>query len=168
MFHVARHVKRFINVPESDPGCGEPPPPFELSPKRTTFRVFPSREEDPMAKQSKAVLCLELDKPVVVETVEIASPRRNEVMIKMEACGVIEEVGEGVSEIAVGDRVIVSWVPMCGTARPREDFPKLLGLYQANRLKLDELVTSTYGVDDAPRAFDDLEKGLNARGVIVF
>jgi S-(hydroxymethyl)glutathione dehydrogenase/alcohol dehydrogenase len=57
---------------------------------------------------------------------------------------------------------------MYGSARPRVDFPRLLGLYKSNRLKLDELVTATYGIDDAPRAFDDLQKGVNARGVIVF
>lgn len=57
---------------------------------------------------------------------------------------------------------------MYGSARPRVDFPRLLNLYRSNRLKLDELVTATYGIDDAPQAFEDLEKGVNARGVIVF
>jgi len=57
---------------------------------------------------------------------------------------------------------------MYGSARPRVDFPRLLSLYKANRLKLDELVTATYSIEDAPRAFADLEKGANARGVIVF
>ncbi|MGH0036041.1 MAG: zinc-binding dehydrogenase [Myxococcota bacterium] len=57
---------------------------------------------------------------------------------------------------------------MYGGARPRVDFPRLLDLYRANRLKLDELVTATYSIDDAPRAFEDLEKGVNARGVITF
>ena len=57
---------------------------------------------------------------------------------------------------------------MYGSARPRIDFPRLFGLYEANRLKLDELVTATYSIDDAPRAFADLEAGTNARGVIVF
>ncbi len=57
---------------------------------------------------------------------------------------------------------------MYGSARPRIDFPRLLSLYKANRLKLDELVTATYSIDEAPRAFEDLEKGANARGVIVF
>jgi len=57
---------------------------------------------------------------------------------------------------------------MYGSARPRVDFPRLLGLYRAGRLKLDELVTATYSIEDAPRAFEDLEKGANARGVITF
>jgi NDMA-dependent alcohol dehydrogenase len=57
---------------------------------------------------------------------------------------------------------------MYGSGRPRVDFPRLLSLYKAGRLKLDELVTSTYGIEEAPRAFDDMRAGLNARGVIVF
>ena len=55
-----------------------------------------------------------------------------------------------------------------GSARPREDFPRLLALYRAKRLKLDELITRTYAIDEAPQAFADLASGRNARGVIVF
>jgi Zn-dependent alcohol dehydrogenase len=55
-----------------------------------------------------------------------------------------------------------------GGARPREDFPRLLGLYRAGRLKLDELITRRYTIDEAPQAFDDLANGRNARGMIVF
>lgn len=55
-----------------------------------------------------------------------------------------------------------------GSARPRRDFPRLLGLYASGELKLDELVTHRYSVDEAPQAFADLEAGRNARGVIVF
>lgn len=55
-----------------------------------------------------------------------------------------------------------------GSARPREDFPRLLALYRNKRLKLDELITRTYTIDEAPQAFADLASGKNARGVIVF
>jgi S-(hydroxymethyl)glutathione dehydrogenase/alcohol dehydrogenase len=55
-----------------------------------------------------------------------------------------------------------------GSARPREDFPRLLALYRARRLKLDELITRTYTLDEAPQAFADLAAGRNARGVILF
>ena len=57
---------------------------------------------------------------------------------------------------------------MYGSARPSIDFPRLLALYKEHRLKLDELVTATYGIDDINRAFEDMNKGVNARGVIVF
>jgi len=34
-------------------------------------------------------------------------------------------------------------------------------------LKLDELVTRTYPIEEAAQAFDDMVAGKNARGVIV-
>jgi S-(hydroxymethyl)glutathione dehydrogenase/alcohol dehydrogenase len=58
-----------------------------------------------------------------------------------------------------------SWL---GSARPQYDFPRILNLYKANRLKLDELVTQTYSIDEAPQAFEDMLAGKNARGVIIF
>jgi NDMA-dependent alcohol dehydrogenase len=55
-----------------------------------------------------------------------------------------------------------------GSCVPRVDFPRMLGLYMAGRLKLEELITQRYSVDEAPQAFADLQAGKNARGVIVF
>jgi S-(hydroxymethyl)glutathione dehydrogenase/alcohol dehydrogenase len=50
----------------------------------------------------------------------------------------------------------------------RVDFPMLLDLYEAGKLNLDDMVTTTYTIDEAPQAFQDLEAGKNARGVIVY
>jgi NDMA-dependent alcohol dehydrogenase len=55
-----------------------------------------------------------------------------------------------------------------GSCVPRVDFPRMLQLYMAGKLKLDELITRRYKIDDAPQAFADMESGKNARGVIVF
>jgi S-(hydroxymethyl)glutathione dehydrogenase/alcohol dehydrogenase len=55
-----------------------------------------------------------------------------------------------------------------GSCVPRVDFPRMLQLYMAGKLKLDELITRRYRIDEAPQAFADLESGKNARGVIVF
>ena len=55
-----------------------------------------------------------------------------------------------------------------GSARPQQDFPRLIQLYRSKRLKLDELITRTYTIEEAPQAFADLEAGRNARGVILF
>jgi S-(hydroxymethyl)glutathione dehydrogenase/alcohol dehydrogenase len=57
---------------------------------------------------------------------------------------------------------------MFGSCVPRVDYPRMLGLYMAGRLKLDELITRRYSIDEAPQAFDDMQSGKNARGVIVF
>src|ERR1700690_111319 len=55
-----------------------------------------------------------------------------------------------------------------GSARPQLDFPRLIGLYRSGRLKLDELITRTYSIDEAPRAFADLNEGKQGRGVVIF
>lgn len=57
---------------------------------------------------------------------------------------------------------------MYGSANPPLDFPRMLALYQAGKLDLDNMITKTYSIDQAPQAFDDLEHGRNARGVILF
>jgi S-(hydroxymethyl)glutathione dehydrogenase/alcohol dehydrogenase len=55
-----------------------------------------------------------------------------------------------------------------GSCVPRVDFPRMLGLYAAGKLKLDELITRRYRIEEAPQAFADMQSGRNARGVIVF
>jgi len=55
-----------------------------------------------------------------------------------------------------------------GSCVPRIDFPRMLGLYLAGQLKLEELITRRYSIAEAPQAFADLASGRNARGVIVF
>jgi Zn-dependent alcohol dehydrogenase len=55
-----------------------------------------------------------------------------------------------------------------GSCVPRIDFPRMLALYMGGRLKLDELITRRYKIEEAALAFGDLESGKNARGVIVF
>jgi S-(hydroxymethyl)glutathione dehydrogenase/alcohol dehydrogenase len=52
-----------------------------------------------------------------------------------------------------------------GGARPRKDFAMLADLYLAGRLKIDELITTHYALDDFQRALDDLHHGHLARGV---
>ncbi len=55
-----------------------------------------------------------------------------------------------------------------GSARPRYDMPRLLALYRAGKLKLDELITRTYQLEEVNAAFDDMLNGKVARGLIRF
>jgi S-(hydroxymethyl)glutathione dehydrogenase/alcohol dehydrogenase len=55
-----------------------------------------------------------------------------------------------------------------GSARPELDFPRLIALYRAGHLKLDELINQTYSIEEAPQAFAALERGRQGRGVILF
>jgi S-(hydroxymethyl)glutathione dehydrogenase/alcohol dehydrogenase len=57
---------------------------------------------------------------------------------------------------------------MYGGAEFKVDFPKYLELYKQGKLDLDRMVTQTYLIEEAVKAFEDLESGKNARGVIVY
>ena len=48
------------------------------------------------------------------------------------------------------------------------DMPRLLDLYKAGRLKLDELVSRTYPIEGINDAFEAMKNGEVARSVIVF
>lgn len=53
-----------------------------------------------------------------------------------------------------------------GSSNPRYDIPKLLDLYGSGQLKLDELVTREYALDDINQGYDDMLSGRNLRGLI--
>lgn len=55
-----------------------------------------------------------------------------------------------------------------GSARPDIDLPNLQRLYLAGKLDLDKLISKRYPLDDIALAFEDMEAGKVARGVLVF
>jgi NDMA-dependent alcohol dehydrogenase len=48
------------------------------------------------------------------------------------------------------------------------DIPRQMAMYQSGLLKLDELVTSTYTLDQINEGYDDMRDGKNIRGVIAY
>jgi alcohol dehydrogenase (nicotinoprotein) len=54
-----------------------------------------------------------------------------------------------------------------GGANPLYDIPNLLGLYRSGDLRLDELVTQHYRLDQVNQGYQDMLDGKNIRGVIV-
>lgn len=55
-----------------------------------------------------------------------------------------------------------------GAGNPRADIPRLLSLYQNGQLKLDELVTRTYSLEEINQGYQDMRDGKNIRGVIIY
>ena len=54
-----------------------------------------------------------------------------------------------------------------GSANPMYDIKKMLDLYRTGDVKLDELITKTYSLDEINQGYQDLLDGKNIRGVIV-
>jgi S-(hydroxymethyl)glutathione dehydrogenase/alcohol dehydrogenase len=55
-----------------------------------------------------------------------------------------------------------------GDTNFKGDFPLILDLYRGGKLNLDDMVSATYRIDEAPQAIDDMLGNKNARGVIVY
>jgi len=92
--------------------------------------------------KTKGALIWELNQPWSIEEIEIGDPRRGEVKVQLEAsgmchsdlhlvtggvpmagfpvlgghegAGIITEIGDGVEDLAVGDHVVLSFIPACG------------------------------------------------------
>ena len=54
-----------------------------------------------------------------------------------------------------------------GGGNPFEEIPRMLDLYRTGALKLDELVTNRYRLDEVNQGYQDMLDGKNIRGVIV-
>jgi len=54
-----------------------------------------------------------------------------------------------------------------GNSNPQYDIKKLLDLYRAGQVKLDELITKRYTLDEVNQGYQDLLDGKNLRGVMV-
>ncbi len=54
-----------------------------------------------------------------------------------------------------------------GACNPLYDVPRLLSLYKTGQLKLDELVTKKYKLEDVNQGYQDMLDGKNIRGVIM-
>jgi S-(hydroxymethyl)glutathione dehydrogenase/alcohol dehydrogenase len=55
-----------------------------------------------------------------------------------------------------------------GSENPHDAVPKLLSLYREGQLKLDELCTQTYSLDQINEGYQAMRDGKNIRGVITF
>ena len=97
-----------------------------------------------MAQQVRGVIARSKGAPVEIETIVVPDPGPGEAVVKVQACGVchtdlhyreggindefpfllgheaagvVESVGEGVTDLEPGDYVILNWRAVCGTCR---------------------------------------------------
>jgi len=97
-----------------------------------------------MAQQVRAVVARAVKQPVEIATIEVPDPGPGEALVAVQACGVchtdlhyreggindefpfllgheaagvVEAVGEGVTEVAPGDFVVLNWRAVCGECR---------------------------------------------------
>ena len=100
-----------------------------------------------MSHRVRAVVARAKGEPVTIETIEVPDPGPGEVLVAVQACGVchtdlhyregainddfpfllgheaagvVEEIGDGVTEVETGDFVVLNWRAVCGRCRSCE------------------------------------------------
>jgi S-(hydroxymethyl)glutathione dehydrogenase/alcohol dehydrogenase len=79
-------------------------------------------------------------------------------------------------DINIVPLLLIDFIQSCKTLKgllyggmnPRASMPMLLSLYRNGTLKLDELVTKRYRLDQINEAITDMREGRNIRGIIEF
>src|SRR3954468_3059891 len=97
-----------------------------------------------MSSEVQGVVALAKQKPVSIQTIRVPDPGPGEAVVRVQACGVchtdlhyregainddfpfllgheaagiVDAVGEGVTNVALGDYVVLAWRAPCGTCR---------------------------------------------------
>jgi NDMA-dependent alcohol dehydrogenase len=134
-----------------------------------------ARKEDPVEAIKAITNGLGADKSIL--TVGVVTP---------------DDVGNIVRAVRKGGRAVITAMPkieyqhinvspteiglfqkelvgsLYGTSNTMYDVPRLLELYEAGKLKVDELITRTYPLEEINQAFDDMLAGKNIRGMVTF
>jgi NDMA-dependent alcohol dehydrogenase len=76
------------------------------------------------------------------------------------------QVSLNLFELAMWNKEIKGTV--FGSLNPRYDIPRLLHLYREGRLRLDELITQRYSLEEINEGFRAMKAGENLRGVIAY
>ena len=100
----------------------------------------------------------------IPQALQAAGPAGTAVIVGMHSVQVDVPISAG-ALIFQNKRLLGSFA---GSMRPQIDLPRLVELYRAGRLQLDALITKRYALAEVAQAFEDMQAGLVARGVIIF
>ena len=111
-----------------------------------------------------AFVCI--DPPATLVPAFRATTKGGNVVVTALTPDTVKEIKIPPLELFVTQKAIMGAV--YGFTSPRLQIPELLALYRKGTLKLRELITKTYHLDEIDRGYADLEAGKNLRGVLVF
>jgi S-(hydroxymethyl)glutathione dehydrogenase / alcohol dehydrogenase len=103
-------------------------------------------------------------RPAFGQALPMAARSGTVVLVGIPASGVTVEIDPG-NLASDNQRILGSKM---GGARIREDIPRLIALYQAGVLKLDELISGRYPLEQINDAIASVKRGDALRNVVVF
>ena len=107
-----------------------------------------------------------IDPPATLLPAFRATAKAGNVVVTALTPDTVTEIKIPPLELFVTQKAIMGAV--YGFQSPRLQIPELLALYRRGDLKLKELVTRRYSLDEVNQGYADLDAGKNLRGVIMF
>jgi Zn-dependent alcohol dehydrogenase len=118
------------------------------------------------AMADKAILCVGLAEGAMIAPMMALIKKAGRGVVTAVANMMANDAQLNLFDFAMQRKELVGCI--FGNANPRYDIPRLLGLYMDGKLKLDEMVTKTYTLDEINQGYQDMRDGKNIRGVIVY
>lgn len=78
----------------------------------------------------------------------------------------VAQVPIRLTELAFAQKRVIG--ALYGQSSPFGMIPKLVDLYKGGKLKLDEMITRTYTLDEVADGYDDMQAGRILRGIVEF
>ena len=111
-----------------------------------------------------AFVCI--DPPETLVPAFRATAKAGNVVVTALTPDTVSEIKIPPLELFVSQKAIMGAV--YGFMSPRIQIPEMLALYRSGEIKLRELITRRYSLNDINSGYADLEAGKNLRGVVIF
>jgi NDMA-dependent alcohol dehydrogenase len=114
----------------------------------------------------KAIICVGVVKGDLIGPVMKLVAKAGRVVVTGVSPMNDDQVTLSLFDLAMMNKQLVGHI--FGEQRAIADFPRIFSLYKEGSLRLDELVTRTYRLDQINDGWEDLRQGRNIRGLIRF
>src|SRR3954451_9986301 len=151
------------------------PNPFKLDMARKLGATFTTTDVEEAREKLVELTHGEMADEAVI-TVGVLEPETTEDAVSLIGKAgkvVITSVGRpDVKTVNLTGSPLVGWHKriqgsLAGGANPIYEMPNLLGLYRSGHLKIDEIITNRYRLEQVNDGYRDLLDGKNVRGVII-
>jgi Zn-dependent alcohol dehydrogenase len=113
-----------------------------------------------------SIVCVGVVTPEVVAAAFSAIRKAGTVVVTAAGSDAVSDLPIGLLELTMYQKRIQGSI--YGMMSPSKDVPRLLGLWQAGQLRLEEMLTRSYALDDINQGYADMHAGRNIRGIVSF
>jgi NDMA-dependent alcohol dehydrogenase len=113
-----------------------------------------------------SIVCVGVVTPEIVAAAFSALRKAGTVVVTAAGSDAVSDLPISLLELTMFQKRIQGSI--YGMMSPSKDVPRLLGLWQAGQLRLEDMLTRSYALDDINQGYADMHAGRNIRGIVSF